>query len=88
MKLFIDTGAVGEVEEIASWGVLAGATTNPIGHAEKGCAIRTASRRAVSTSWCASCSRSQSERTALESRPRSSAASASDGGRPSAANVR
>ncbi len=29
MKLFIDTGAVSEVEEIASWGVLAGATTNP-----------------------------------------------------------
>jgi transaldolase len=29
MRLFIDTGSVGEVEEIASWGVLAGATTNP-----------------------------------------------------------
>jgi transaldolase len=29
MKLFIDTGAVGEVEEIAAWGVLSGATTNP-----------------------------------------------------------
>jgi transaldolase len=29
MKLFIDTGSVAEVEEIASWGVLAGATTNP-----------------------------------------------------------
>lgn len=29
MKLFIDTGAVDEVAEIASWGVLAGATTNP-----------------------------------------------------------
>ncbi len=29
MKFFIDTGSVAEVEEIASWGVLAGATTNP-----------------------------------------------------------
>jgi transaldolase len=29
VKLFIDTGSVAEVEEIASWGVLSGATTNP-----------------------------------------------------------
>ncbi len=29
MKLFIDTGSVAEVEEIAGWGVLSGATTNP-----------------------------------------------------------
>lgn len=29
MKLFIDTGSVAEVEEIATWGVLSGATTNP-----------------------------------------------------------
>jgi len=29
VRLFIDTGAVSEVEEIAAWGVLAGATTNP-----------------------------------------------------------
>jgi transaldolase len=29
MKLFIDTGSVAEVEEIAAWGVLSGATTNP-----------------------------------------------------------
>ena len=29
MRLFIDTGNVAEVEEIAAWGVLAGATTNP-----------------------------------------------------------
>lgn len=29
MRLFIDTGAVEEVEEIAAWGVLSGATTNP-----------------------------------------------------------
>lgn len=29
MKLFIDTGSVAEVEQIAKWGVLAGATTNP-----------------------------------------------------------
>ncbi len=29
MKFFIDTGSVAEVEEIAAWGVLAGATTNP-----------------------------------------------------------
>jgi transaldolase len=29
MRLFIDTGSVAEVEEIARWGTLAGATTNP-----------------------------------------------------------
>ena len=29
MRLFIDTGSVKEVEEIAAWGVLSGATTNP-----------------------------------------------------------
>jgi transaldolase len=29
MKIFIDTGSVAEVEEVAGWGVLAGATTNP-----------------------------------------------------------
>ena len=29
MKLSIDTGSVAEVEEIAGWGVLSGATTNP-----------------------------------------------------------
>jgi transaldolase len=29
MRLFIDTGSVREVEEVAAWGVLAGATTNP-----------------------------------------------------------
>jgi transaldolase len=29
LRLFIDTGSVAEVEEIARWGVLAGATTNP-----------------------------------------------------------
>jgi transaldolase len=29
VRLFIDTGSVAEVEEIARWGVIAGATTNP-----------------------------------------------------------
>ena len=29
MRLFIDTGSVAEVEEIAAWGVLGGVTTNP-----------------------------------------------------------
>jgi transaldolase len=29
VRLFIDTGSVAEVEEVAAWGVLAGATTNP-----------------------------------------------------------
>jgi transaldolase len=29
MKIFIDTGSVAEVEEIAAWGILSGATTNP-----------------------------------------------------------
>src|SRR5688572_13269541 len=29
MRLFIDTGSVAEVEEIAAWGVVSGATTNP-----------------------------------------------------------
>jgi transaldolase len=29
MRLFIDTGDIAEVEELAAWGVLSGATTNP-----------------------------------------------------------
>jgi transaldolase len=29
MRFFIDTGSVAEVEEIAAWGILTGATTNP-----------------------------------------------------------
>ena len=29
MRFFVDTGSVAEVEEIAAWGVLSGATTNP-----------------------------------------------------------
>ncbi len=29
MRFFIDTGSVAEVEEIAAWGILSGATTNP-----------------------------------------------------------
>jgi transaldolase len=29
MRLFIDTGSIEEVEELASWGILSGATTNP-----------------------------------------------------------
>ena len=29
MRLFIDTGEISEVEEIAAWGILSGATTNP-----------------------------------------------------------
>jgi transaldolase len=29
MRFFIDTGSISEVEEIAGWGVLSGATTNP-----------------------------------------------------------
>jgi transaldolase len=29
IRLFIDTGSVAEVEELAAWGVLSGATTNP-----------------------------------------------------------
>jgi transaldolase len=29
VRLFIDTGSVAEVQEIAAWGVLSGATTNP-----------------------------------------------------------
>jgi transaldolase len=36
MRLFIDTGSVAEVEEIAPWGVLAGATTNPTLLAKEG----------------------------------------------------
>jgi len=37
MELFIDTGAVSEVEEIAAWGVLSGATTNPSLLAKEDC---------------------------------------------------
>jgi transaldolase len=29
MRFFIDTGSVADVEEIAAWGILSGATTNP-----------------------------------------------------------
>ena len=29
MKLFLDTGDVGEVKQAAEWGVLDGVTTNP-----------------------------------------------------------
>jgi transaldolase len=29
MRFFIDTGSISEVEEIAGWGILSGATTNP-----------------------------------------------------------
>jgi transaldolase len=29
MRFFIDTGSVAEVEEVAAWGILSGATTNP-----------------------------------------------------------
>src|ERR671934_2166725 len=29
MRFFIDTGSVAEVEDIAAWGILSGATTNP-----------------------------------------------------------
>src|SRR4029453_16966349 len=29
MRFFIDTGSVAEVEEIAAWGIISGATTNP-----------------------------------------------------------
>lgn len=29
MKLYIDTANLADIEEIASWGVLSGATTNP-----------------------------------------------------------
>jgi transaldolase len=29
MRLFIDTGSIAEVQELAAWGVLSGATTNP-----------------------------------------------------------
>jgi transaldolase len=29
MRFFIDTGSISEVEEIAAWGILSGATTNP-----------------------------------------------------------
>jgi transaldolase len=44
LKLFIDTGSVAEVEELAPWGVLSGATTNPSllakEHSDPGQAIR------------------------------------------------
>lgn len=36
MRLFIDTGSVAEVEELAPWGVLCGATTNPTLLAKEG----------------------------------------------------
>jgi transaldolase len=36
MRFFIDTGSVAEVEEIAAWGILSGATTNPTLLAKEG----------------------------------------------------
>jgi transaldolase len=36
MKLFVDTGSIAEVEELAVWGVLSGATTNPTLLAKEG----------------------------------------------------
>jgi len=50
MRLFIDTGSVAEVEEIAAWGVLSGATTNPSLLArEEGAPGR---QSGVSANWC------------------------------------
>ncbi len=36
MKLFIDTGNIEEIKEVASWGVLEGVTTNPTLIAKEG----------------------------------------------------
>jgi transaldolase len=36
VRFFIDTGSVAEVEEIAAWGILSGATTNPTLLAKEG----------------------------------------------------
>ena len=36
MKFFLDTADLGEIEEAASWGVLAGVTTNPTLYARTG----------------------------------------------------
>ena len=51
MKLFIDTGSVAEVEEIAAWGVLSGATTNPSLLAKEDGATRATSSAASASSW-------------------------------------
>lgn len=40
MKFFLDTANIAEIEEAASWGVLAGVTTNPTLYArESGCSV-------------------------------------------------
>jgi len=36
MKFFLDTANLSEIEEAASWGVLAGVTTNPSLYAREG----------------------------------------------------
>ena len=36
MKFFLDTANIAEIEEAASWGVLAGVTTNPTLYAREG----------------------------------------------------
>jgi transaldolase len=36
VKLFLDTANIAEIEEVASWGVLAGVTTNPTLYAREG----------------------------------------------------
>ncbi len=64
MKLFIDTGSVAEVEEIAAWGVLSGATTNPSLLAKEEAPTRARASAASASSWTG------------RSRPRSSPTSA------------
>lgn len=48
MKLFIDTANVDEIREVASWGVLAGVTTNPSLVAREGRDFRAVLREIVS----------------------------------------
>ena len=62
MKLFIDTGSVAEVEEIAAWGVLSGATTNPTLLAKEDGDPGTASAASASW-WTGRCPRRSSRTT-------------------------
>ena len=53
MKFFLDTADLTEIEEAASWGALAGVTTNPTLYARTGGKLSdsTTTSSASATSW-------------------------------------
>ena len=51
MKFFLDTADLDEIEEAASWGVLAGVTTNPTLYARTGGKLDDFHNHASAKSW-------------------------------------